>query len=94
MTPLPPTLPAAAAALGVPADKLTVTDGEIGAPDGRSTSYWELADDALMDGDATGEYPPKDASAYRIVGTSTPRLDLPASTCPTRSPAGPATSTT
>jgi CO/xanthine dehydrogenase Mo-binding subunit len=69
-------LAAAAAALGVPADKLTVADGEISAPDGRTTAYWDLAD-LPLDTDATGEYPPKAASAYRIVGTSMPRLDLP-----------------
>ncbi|HVT68790.1 MAG TPA: molybdopterin cofactor-binding domain-containing protein, partial [Trebonia sp.] len=78
---------AAAVSLGVPADELTVTDGEItapGYPDGRSTSYWSLAEadaarpgDGLLDVDATGAYPVKDPGAYRIVGTSVPRIDLP-----------------
>jgi nicotinate dehydrogenase subunit B len=67
----------AAARLGVPESKLTVADGQILAPDGRSTSYWELADDALLDRAASGEYQPKPASAYHVVGTSVPRLDLP-----------------
>jgi len=70
-------LAAAAARLGVTEDKLTVADGEFRAPDGRATSYWELADDRLLDRPATGGYPPKPASAYRLVGTSAPRLDLP-----------------
>jgi CO/xanthine dehydrogenase Mo-binding subunit len=70
-------LAAAAARLGVAQDKLTVADGEFQAPDGRATSYWELADDGLLDRPATGRYPPKPASAYRVVGTSVPRLDLP-----------------
>jgi len=70
-------LAAAAARLGVPEDKLTVADGQILAPDGRATSYWELADDGLLDRPAAGGYPPKPASAYRLVGTSLPRLDLP-----------------
>jgi CO/xanthine dehydrogenase Mo-binding subunit len=70
-------LGAAAARLGVAESKLTVADGQILAPDGRSTSYWELADDALLDRAASGEYPPKPASAYHVVGTSVPRLDLP-----------------
>ena len=70
-------LAAATARLGVPEDKLTVADGEIVAPDGRATSYWELADDGLLDRPATGGYPPKPVSAYRLVGTSVPRLDLP-----------------
>ena len=67
----------AATRLGVPESKLTVADGQILAPDGRSTSYWELADDALLDRAASGEYQPKPASAYHVVGTSVPRLDLP-----------------
>ena len=61
----------------MPIGKLTVADGRILAPDGRSTSYWELADDALLDRAASGEYQPKAASAYHVVGTSVPRLDLP-----------------
>ena len=32
---------------------------------------------ALLDRTATGGYPPKPASTYRLVGTSPPRLDLP-----------------
>jgi CO/xanthine dehydrogenase Mo-binding subunit len=67
----------AAARLGVPESKLTVADGQILALDGRSTSYWELADDALLDRVASGEYQPKPPSAYHVVGTSVPRLDLP-----------------
>ena len=70
-------LATAAVRLGVPEDKLTVADGQILAPDGRATSYWELADDGLLDRPATGGYQPKPASAYRVVGTSLPRLDLP-----------------
>lgn len=70
-------LAGAAASLGVPESKLTVADGQILAPDGRSTSYWELADDALLDRAASGEYQPKAASAYHVVGTSVPRVDLP-----------------
>ncbi len=70
-------LAAAAARLDVTPDKLTVAAGQILAPDGRATSYWELADDDLLDRPATGDYPPKPAAAYRLVGTSVPRLDLP-----------------
>ena len=67
----------AAGRWNVPADVLTVRDGTIAAPDGRATSYWELADDGLLDRPATGLAEPKAASGYRIVGTSVPRLDLP-----------------
>jgi CO/xanthine dehydrogenase Mo-binding subunit len=70
-------LAAAASKLDVPEDDLTVDDGRISAPDGRSTSYWELADDALLDRPATGGYQPKPVADYRVVGTSVPRLDLP-----------------
>lgn len=68
-------LDAAARELSVEADQLTVSDGQIQAPDGRVTSYWELPE--LPETDVTGAYPAKSPSAYRIVGTSAPRLDLP-----------------
>jgi CO/xanthine dehydrogenase Mo-binding subunit len=67
----------AAAELGAEVDSLKVEDGAISAPNGRQTSYWALADDALLDREATGTVAPKPPSAYRIVGQSTPRVDLP-----------------
>ncbi len=67
----------AAGRWSVPADVLTVQDGTIAAPDGRTTSYWELADDGWLDRQATGLAVPKAAADYRIVGTSVPRMDLP-----------------
>src|SRR5271165_7496768 len=67
----------AAGRWNVPADVLAVRDGTITAPDGRTTSYWELADDGLLDRPAAGRAEPKAASDYRIVGTSVPRVDLP-----------------
>ncbi len=70
-------LDAAAARLGVPAASLAVADGEIvGFGDAR-TSYAELADDALLEREASASVAPKDAALHRIVGTSLPRLDLP-----------------
>ena len=69
-------LAAAANRLKVQRGDLTVSDGVISSPDGRSTSYWELADDALLDQDATGNHPAKSSSGYRIVGTNVQRLDL------------------
>jgi nicotinate dehydrogenase subunit B len=56
---------------------LTVADGTIAAPDGRSTTYWELADDRLLDHPVTGFVEPKSESDYRVVGTNVPRVDLP-----------------
>ncbi len=67
----------AAGRWNVPADVLTVQDGSMAAPDGRTMSYWELADDGLLDRPATGLAEPKAISDYRIVGTSVPRVDLP-----------------
>ena len=67
----------AAGRWNVPADVLTVQDGTLAAPDGRATSYWELADDMLLDRPATGLAEPKAAAQYRLVGTSVPRMDLP-----------------
>ncbi len=67
----------AAARWNLPVDLLTVQDGTITTPDGRTTSYWELAVDGLLDRPATGRAEPKAASGYRVIGTSVPRMDLP-----------------
>lgn len=68
---------AAAAKLAVAPDELDVADGEITGPHGAATSYWELADDSLLDRAATGAAAPKPESAYAVVGTDVARLDLP-----------------
>ena len=39
----------AADKLAVPKEELIIEDGQIAAPDGVATSYWELADDTLLD---------------------------------------------
>lgn len=70
-------LAAAAGRWHVAKDALVVADGTISAPDGRTTTYWELADDSLLDRPATGDVEPKAAGDYRVVGTSVPRFDLP-----------------
>ena len=67
----------AADKLAVPKEELTIEDGQISAPDGAATSYWELADDTLLDRAASGDAAPKPVSEYRVVGTSVARLDLP-----------------
>jgi nicotinate dehydrogenase subunit B len=61
----------------LPVAELTVTDGVITSSDGRSTSYWALAADELLDRWASGAVAPKSAADYRVVGTSVPRVDLP-----------------
>jgi nicotinate dehydrogenase subunit B len=68
---------AAADKLAARPDDLDVADGQINGPGGSSTSYWELADDALLDRAATGGAAPKPESDYAIVGTDVARLDLP-----------------
>jgi CO/xanthine dehydrogenase Mo-binding subunit len=70
-------LDAAAAKLAVAPDELDVADGEITGPGGLATSYWELADDTLLDRSATGEAAPKPVSDYAVVGTAVARIDLP-----------------
>jgi nicotinate dehydrogenase subunit B len=67
----------AAAKLAVAPDELDVVDGEFNGPHGSATSYWELADDSLLDRAATGEVAPKPESDYAVVGTDVARLDLP-----------------
>ena len=64
----------AAHRLGAPASSLTVDNGTIRGPSG-SISYWEVARE--VEGEIPGAAPLKPASAYRVVGTSTPRRDLP-----------------
>ncbi|HYI85988.1 MAG TPA: molybdopterin cofactor-binding domain-containing protein, partial [Burkholderiales bacterium] len=54
--------------------ELTVEDGNIRGPEG-SVTYWDLAH---VEGEIPGAAPLKPASAYRVVGSSAPRRDLPA----------------
>ncbi|HVQ49966.1 MAG TPA: molybdopterin cofactor-binding domain-containing protein, partial [Mycobacterium sp.] len=67
----------AAEKLAVPREELTIDDGQIASAGAAATSYWELADDTLLDRAASGAVAPKPVSDYRVVGTSVARLDLP-----------------
>jgi nicotinate dehydrogenase subunit B len=67
----------AAARFQVSPEDLTVDDGTITALDGRTTTYWELSDDRLLDCLATGATEPRPESDYHVVGASVPRIDLP-----------------
>ena len=69
-------LHAAAARLGVPIETLRVDNGRIVSSSGAQTSYWELADDTLLDREATGQVAPKSSTQHHIVGTSVARRDL------------------
>ncbi|MCC6719869.1 MAG: xanthine dehydrogenase family protein molybdopterin-binding subunit [Acetobacteraceae bacterium] len=68
----------AARLLNASPDELDIADGAI-LRDGAETGhdYWSLAARVELARDATGAVPPKPRAAHRIVGTSTPRRDLP-----------------
>jgi CO/xanthine dehydrogenase Mo-binding subunit len=70
-------LAAAAARLGVAATSLQVSAGKISSRLGAATSYWELADDALLECNASGNAAPKQASQRQVAGRTAARLDLP-----------------
>ena len=69
-------LEAAAAQWGCDAHTLRIADGDIIAVDGRRTSYWALADDALLDRVVDEAVRPKAAEDHNVVGRSQPRVDL------------------
>ncbi|MGB0084286.1 MAG: molybdopterin cofactor-binding domain-containing protein [Rhodomicrobiaceae bacterium] len=70
-------LAAAAERLGVPAETLTVEDGIIRGQGNLSVSYFDMAEDGLLDRKATGAVAPKPVVARRVAGRSVARLDLP-----------------
>jgi CO/xanthine dehydrogenase Mo-binding subunit len=70
-------LAAAADRLGVPPDTLEVSDGTIVGPGNVRTSYWELAEEPLLEREATGTVAPKSARGRKLAGTAAPRLDIP-----------------
>ena len=67
----------AARQLGVAQAELEVSDGRIHHAGGAATDYWSIADDAMLECDATGAVPPKSHARYGIVGASVRRLDIP-----------------
>jgi nicotinate dehydrogenase subunit B len=62
--------------LGVAVDSLKVSDGTISAPDGRKVTYGQLASETNLKREATGKVRPKPPAQHRIVGQSSPRVDL------------------
>src|SRR6185437_17112611 len=66
----------AARRLGTPAASLSVAGGEIRAPDGKRTSYWEIGDAALRGREATASVAPKAPAARRLIGRPAQRIDL------------------
>jgi CO/xanthine dehydrogenase Mo-binding subunit len=69
----------AALRLNCSPDDLTVVDGQF-LQDGEATGqdYWSVAGEIDFSQAPTGTVRPKQAAAYKIVGQSVPRLDLPA----------------
>src|SRR5262249_20981522 len=63
--------------LGVDAQSLEVRHGTIAGPGNLRTSYWELANEGLLDRDATASIAPKPAGARRQAGTAAERIDMP-----------------
>ncbi len=69
-------LSAAAARLGVPVDTLSVEDGVIRGAGNLSASYFDMAEDGLLDREATGDVAPKAIALRRLAGKPVDRLDL------------------
>jgi CO/xanthine dehydrogenase Mo-binding subunit len=69
----------AALRLNAAVEDISIRAGEFincGAPTG--IDYWHVAHELDLTAEAAGKAAPKPPSSYRIVGTSAPRLDLPA----------------
>src|SRR5262245_12251077 len=69
-------LAVAAERLGVAANTLEVSDGTIVGPGNLRTSYWELADDALLARDASPGVAAKPAASRQLAGQSITRIDI------------------
>lgn len=70
-------LSVAAQKTGVPVEAIHVEDGVFIGPEGPIGSYWSLAEEKLLDCEASPDARPKPASARRVVGTPARRIDLP-----------------
>jgi nicotinate dehydrogenase subunit B len=68
----------AAKRFGLPADALKVSEGVIGAPDGRKLGYGELAAGLDLRREVTATAAPKPPARHTIVGRPVPRRDIPA----------------
>jgi nicotinate dehydrogenase subunit B len=71
-------LDTAARQLGVGSETLSVADGVIHAPNGATRNYGALAAALSLAVQAQPVSPLKDPAAYRVMGTSLPRVDIPA----------------
>ena len=73
-------LNAASARLGVDAGRLRTKDGRVVAPDGQNVSYWDAigGDASVFSVPVAAHVVRKRPEELRLVGTSVPRVDLPA----------------
>ncbi len=69
---------AAAQLFGLPIQDLSTADGAVRAKDGRTIGYGTLAAGLNLHQDAAPQSPLKDPSRYALMGTSMPRIDIPA----------------
>jgi nicotinate dehydrogenase subunit B len=69
---------AAAVEFGVSAETLSTGDGSVRAADGRRIGYGVLAGRLNLHVEALPKSPLKDPATYRLMGTSVPRVDIPA----------------
>jgi nicotinate dehydrogenase subunit B len=69
---------AAATRFALPVDQLTARDGFVHAPDGRSLGYGALSGGLSLHVSAEAATGLGDPKAYRIIGKSLPRVDIPA----------------
>jgi CO/xanthine dehydrogenase Mo-binding subunit len=68
----------AAEKLGASVEQLSVDDGVITSRTGGSISYWDLADESLLDRESSGDAQPKTAAEYTLIGRPLQRIDIPA----------------
>ncbi|MGA3401299.1 MAG: molybdopterin cofactor-binding domain-containing protein [Acetobacteraceae bacterium] len=68
----------AAALLRVPADQLKLEEAAVVGPDGRRLNYGALVPPGLLHVAAQPQAPLKDAAGFVVMGTSVPRVDVPA----------------
>jgi CO/xanthine dehydrogenase Mo-binding subunit len=71
-------LQAASDQFGVPTDQLTTQSGRVRTPDGRTASYGALAATLSLQVSAQPATGLGDPTAYKLIGTSLPRIDIPA----------------
>lgn len=68
----------AAETLSVPTETLHVVDGTISAANGKTVSYWKIANGDMFKREVSPNVTPKSPKQYQVVGSAVQRLDIPA----------------